>query len=162
MSKIEKINLSETVDYFNDSLKYFECEDDNGFLTGYEDIISEIKNATNTVKIISTTNIDNNLIDAIYQNNEINVYIVLKDFEDSKNTLERFSSKQPAILREVKSIVNNIIIIDDMSYIFIKSLSSNGNNSFCPFIFFIILDINLFLRIFENVNSSLLFLMAII
>ena len=127
MSKIEKINLSKTIDYSTEMLEYFIQETNESNLVKYDDIIEKIYNANKTIQIASTSTISDGLIDAIYQNNNINIYIILQSFNKSNATLEKFSEKRPAILREINQLENNFIIIDDISYFFINSLKEKEN-----------------------------------
>ncbi|MDX4066143.1 hypothetical protein Q6A91_08945 [Aliarcobacter skirrowii] len=128
MSKIEKLSLNKTIDYSGETISYLIKEDDtNSNLQSYEEIVHKIHNAKKTIQLSSTENISNEIIDALYANNEANIYIILKSFDSAKQTLDRFDSRNPAVLREVKEIENNIIIIDNISYVFINSLDNKEN-----------------------------------
>lgn len=128
MSKIEKLSLNKTIDYSGETISYLIKEDDtNSNLQSYEEIVHKIHNAKKTIQLSSTENISNEIIDALYANNEANIYIILKSFDSAKQTLDRFDSRNPAVLREVKDIENNIIIIDNISYVFINSLDNKEN-----------------------------------
>lgn len=128
MSKIEKLSLNKTIDYSGETISYLIKEDDtNSNLQSYEEIVHKIHNAKKTIQLSSTENISNEIIDALYANNEANIYIILKLFDSAKQTLDRFDSRNPAVLREVKEIENNIIIIDNISYVFINSLDNKKN-----------------------------------
>ncbi len=127
MSRIEKINLQETIDYSHNMVEYFIEENNNSNLISYDDIISKIINAKITIQIASTSTIADNIIDALYQNNDLNIYIILKSFQNTQSTLNRFDEKKPAILREVNELDNNFIIIDNISYLFINSLNNKEN-----------------------------------
>jgi len=127
MSKIEKINLNEIVDYSDNEIDYFIEEGSNSDLVNYGELIKKIYNAKKTIQISSTSIISNEIIDALYQNNEINIYILLKSFDNANNTLGRFGEKKPAVIREVKELENNFVIIDDISYFFINTLENKEN-----------------------------------
>lgn len=129
MSKIENINLNKTVDYSDEKIAYFICDGDEVQLEDYSCIIDKIKNATKIINIASTTKISDDIIDALYQNEEVNLYMIVKSFDGAKDTLQRFDSKKPTVIREVESLENNFIIIDDISYLFINSLSNQTNIS---------------------------------
>ena len=122
-----KIEKYESIDYSNDTLEYFWCEDNNSKLINYEEIINKMKNAKSIINISSTINIADELIDTLYQNNNVNIYIILKSFKSSENILKKFNEKKPAILREVNQLENNFIIIDNISYVFINSLGNKEN-----------------------------------
>ena len=126
MSKIEKLESSKNIDYSDNKIDYFIKESSGNDLVSYEDIIVRIHNATK-IQLASTSVVTDAIIDAIYQNKDIHLYIILKSFEKSKSTLERFGQKYPAILREVNKLNNDFIIIDDISYIFINSLDNKQN-----------------------------------
>ncbi|NVJ53922.1 MAG: hypothetical protein HWD90_09495 [Campylobacteraceae bacterium] len=128
MGKIEKINLEKTIDYSGETISYLIKEDDTSSdLQSYEKIVHKIHNAKKTIQLSSTENISNEIIDALYENDEINIYILLKSFDKSKQTLERFDSKKPTVLREVEQLENNLIIIDNIAYIFINPLENKEN-----------------------------------
>lgn len=128
MSKIEKLNLNKMIDYSGETISYLIKEDDTSSdLQSYEKIVHKIHNAKKTIQLSSTENISNEIIDALYANSEANIYIILKSFDSAKQTLDRFDSRKPAVLREVKKIENNIIIIDNISYVFINSLDNKEN-----------------------------------
>ncbi len=129
MSKIENINLNKTVDYSDERIDYFICDGDETQLEDYSYIIDKIKNAEKIINIASTSKISDDIIDALYQNNEINLYIIVKSFDSAKDTLQRFDSKKPTVIREVESLENDFIIIDDISYLFINPLSDKTNIS---------------------------------
>lgn len=128
MSKIEKLSLNKTIDYSSETIFYLIKEDDTSSnLQNYEEVINKIHNAKKIIQLSSTENISNEIIDALYANSDANIYIILKSFDSAKETLDRFDSRKPAVLREVKEIENNIIIIDNISYIFINPLDNNEN-----------------------------------
>jgi len=127
MSKIKNINLNKTVDYLDERIDYFICDRDETQLEDYSYIINKIKNANKIINIASTSKISDDIIDALYQNDVINLYMIVKSFEIAKDTLERFDSKKPTVIREVESLENNFIIIDDISYLFINPLSNKTN-----------------------------------
>lgn len=128
MTKIEKLSLDKTIDCSGETISYLIKEDNTSSdLQNYEEIIHKIHNSKKTIQLSSTENISNELIDALYVNSEANIYIILKSFDSSKQTLDRFDSRKPAVLREVKEIENNIIIIDNISYVFINSLDNKEN-----------------------------------
>ncbi len=127
MSIIQNINLNKTVDYSDDKIDYFICDGNERQLTDYSDIINKIKNASKIINIASTSKISDDIIDALYQNEKVNLYMIVKSFDSAKDTLERFDSKKPAIIREVASLENNFIIIDEISYVFINELSNKTN-----------------------------------
>ncbi|MEA2099973.1 MAG: hypothetical protein U9P72_07575 [Campylobacterota bacterium] len=129
MNRIETIDKSKTINYTDDKIDYFICENNNSSLEDYQDVIGKIKNATKTIQIASTRTLSNKIIDAFYQNDDVNVYIILKSFDEAKATVDRFSDKKPALLREVESLENNFIIIDDKSYFFINPLDRDENIS---------------------------------
>jgi len=129
MSKIENINLNKRVDYSDERIDYFICDGDETQLVDYSYIINKIKNAEKIINIASTSKISDDIIDALYQNDAINLYMIVKSFESAKDTLERFDNKKPTVIREVKSLENDFIIIDDISYLFINPLSDKTNIS---------------------------------
>lgn len=128
MTKIEKLSLDKTIDCSGETISYLIKEDNTSSdLQNYEEIILKIHNSKKTIQLSSTENISNELIDALYLNSEANIYIILKSFDNSKQTLDRFDSRKPALLREVNEIENNMIIIDTISYVFINSLNNKEN-----------------------------------
>lgn len=127
MNRIDRIQREKAIDYSSDILDYFVCERNRSNLISYEKIIDKIKNATFQVNIASTSKVDNAIIDALYQNSDINIYMILKSFDKSKDTLSRFDERKPAIIREVTELENDFIIIDNISYIFINPLSNKEN-----------------------------------
>jgi hypothetical protein len=129
MSKIENINLNKTVYYSDERIDYFICDGDETQLVDYSYIINKIKNAKKIINIASTSKISDDIIDALYQNDAINLYMIVKSFESAKATLQRFDSKKPTVIREVESLENNFIIIDDISYLFVNPLSNKTNIS---------------------------------
>ncbi len=129
MSKIEKLKKNETIDYSNDKIEYFIQENNNSKLVYYDEIISKIEHSKKKIQIASTSVISNKIIDSIYQMNDVNIYIILKSFNEAKITVDRFGTKKPALLREVESLENNFIIIDDTSYFFINPLEEERNIS---------------------------------
>jgi hypothetical protein len=86
-----------------------------------------IRNATKTIKLASTSMISDEIIDALYQVDNVNIYMIVKSFDNAKATVDRFDTKKPALLREVESLKNNFIIIDDISYFFINPLKEKEN-----------------------------------
>ncbi len=127
MSKIEKLKKNKTINYSNDKIKYFIQENNNSELVYYDEIISKIEHSKKKIQIASTSVISNKIIDSLYQMNNVNIYIILKSFNKAKITVDRFNSKKPALLREVESLENNFIIIDDTSYFFINPLIEERN-----------------------------------
>ncbi len=127
MSKIENISLNKIVDYSDERIDYFTCDGNKSQLEDYRSIISKIKNATKIINIASTTKISDDIIDALYQNEEVNLYMLVKSFDKAKDTLQRFDSKKPTVIREVASLENDFIIIDDISYLFINPLANKTN-----------------------------------
>lgn len=127
MSKIENISLNKIVDYSDERIDYFTCDGNKSQLEDYSSIISKIKNASKIINIASTTKISDDIIDALYQNEEVNFYMIVKSFDRAKDTLQRFDSKKPTVIREVASLENDFIIIDDISYLFINPLANKIN-----------------------------------
>jgi len=127
MSKIEKLKKNKTIDYSNNKIEYFIQEYNNSKLVCYDEIISKIEHSKKKIQIASTSVISNKIIDSIYQINDINIYIILKSFQNTQPTLGKFGEKKPAILREVNELDNNFIIIDDISYLFINPLENKEN-----------------------------------
>lgn len=128
MSKIEKLSLNKTIDYSGETIFYLIKEDNTSSnLQNYEEVIHKVHNAKKTIQLSSTENISNEIIDALYTNSEANIYIILKSFDSAKQTLDRFDSRKPAVLREVTKLENNLIIIDNISYVFINSLDNKEN-----------------------------------
>jgi hypothetical protein len=127
MSKIEKINLSKIINYSDDIIDFFIKENNETNLLNYDSIITDISNAKNSIQIASSSEINDVILDEIYKNKNINRYIILKSFKEQTITLNRFNDKNPAILREVRELNNNFIIIDNISYIFINPLDNKEN-----------------------------------
>ncbi len=132
MGKIVAINKSKTVSYKNDTIEYFEEVNTHSKKESYQKIIDKIKNAKSTVKIASTSNVNEKILDAIHENRELNVYIALKNFSNSKKTVERFDERRVAIIREVAELENNFILIDNIAYLFINPLDED-ENTLCYF-----------------------------
>ena len=126
MSRIIPIELNQTVDYSNTELEYFIEDSSNSQLTDYQEISFKIQNAK-TVKVASTSNLDNQIIDALHNNPEVNIYMIFKSFSTSSNTLARFDKRKPIIAREIRDLDNNFIIIDNIAYLFLNPLSQNRN-----------------------------------
>jgi hypothetical protein len=144
MGKIEKLSLNKTIDYSAETISYLIKEDDTSSnLQNYEEIIHKVHNAKKTIQLSSTENISNEIIYALYENKKVNIYIILKSFDSAKQTLDKFDSRKPAVLREVKELVNNLIIIDNISYVFINSLDNKEN---------------IFIKIDENKTKDLKFI----
>jgi hypothetical protein len=129
MGKIVAINKSKTVSYKDDTIEYFEEVNSLSKKESYQNIIDKIKNATSTVRIASTSNISEKILDAIHENLEINAYIILKSLSKSKKTEERFDERRVSIIREVDELENNFILIDNKAYLFINPLNEEQNIS---------------------------------
>lgn len=127
MSKIIPIKKSKTISFEDEMIEYFIEEGSNSSKKSYEEIMDKIKNAKETIRIASTSFVDENIIDAIYDNEMTNNYFILNSFEKSKKTLQRFDQRKSAIFREVETLENNFIIIDKISYFFINPLSQKEN-----------------------------------
>jgi hypothetical protein len=127
MSQIVSLEKNEVIDNGLTTVDYFKRDNEKSSLKGYQIIIDKIKNAKEKVLIQSTRLISDEIIDALYQNDEIHVYMILKSFEESKGTVERFDKRKPAIIREVMEIENDFIIIDGLSYLFINPLCNEEN-----------------------------------
>lgn len=130
MPKIESIKRTKTISYEEDKIEYFEKEDSNSLLKDYSEIINKIKNAKSMIKIASTSYVDENIIDAIYDVHKeriLNSYLILKDFSKSSKTLTRFDERKPMVIREVKALKNNFILIDNKAYLFLNPLSEKEN-----------------------------------
>lgn len=130
MKRIVAIEKSKTISYRDDTIEYFKPNNLTSSKKNYEKIIDKIKNARSLVKIASTSYVDENIIDALYANKNINSYIILKNFENSNKTVQRFDSRKPAILRQVEELENNFILIDKVAYFFLNPLSEEINISF--------------------------------
>ncbi len=127
MSKIEKINLNKTIDYSDENIEYFIKKNTESKLLDYQEIVDKIKGAKNSIKIASISNISNEILDALHNNLEINIYMIFKSFDNSTETLSRFDKRKPIIAREVQELENSFIIIDNISYLFINPLSQKEN-----------------------------------
>ncbi|HIP27411.1 MAG TPA: hypothetical protein EYG80_07135 [Flavobacteriaceae bacterium] len=130
MSKIETIKKSKTISYENESIEYFIEENSDSWLVDYTDIIHKIKNAKSIIKIAATSYVDEKIIDAIYDIDEdstLNSYLILKDFNKSNKTVQRFDERKPTVIREVKELENNFILIDNKAYLFLNPLSEKNN-----------------------------------
>jgi len=130
MPKIENIKRTKTISYEEDRIEYFVKENSNSLLKDYSEIINKIKNAKSMIKIASTSYIDENIIDAIYEIDKeriLNSYLILKDFSKSSKTLQRFDERKPMVIREVKELKNNFILIDNKAYLFLNPLSEKEN-----------------------------------
>jgi len=130
MGKIIAINKSKTISFRDDVIEYFEEVNSVSKKEGYQNIIDKIKNATSTVKIASTSMVDEQIIDAVHENKKINTYIILKNFDVSSKTVERFDERKVAIIREVGELENNFILIDNVAYLFVNPLEESKNISF--------------------------------
>ena len=130
MSKIKTIKGSNTISYENESIEYFVKENSDSLLVDYTDIIHKIKNAKSIIKIASTSYVDEKIVDAIYdidENSILNSYLILKDFKKSNKTVQRFDERKPTVIREVKKLENNFILIDNKAYLFLNPLSKKNN-----------------------------------
>ncbi len=127
MNKIEKIPKKDEISYKDDKLEYFINKNSTTNLVSYDNIITKIGNAKSLVLIASTSNVEHKIIDTLVQNNDINIYLILKSFNKSKDTLERFNKRRPAIIRQVEELENNFIIVDNISFLFINSLCEKEN-----------------------------------
>jgi len=127
MGKIVEINKSKTISYKDDIIEYFEEVDSISKKEDYQNIIDKIKNAKSTVRVASTSYIDEKILDAIHENLEINAYMILKDFTKADKTVKRFDERRVAIIREVDELANNFILIDNIAYLFINPLDEEKN-----------------------------------
>jgi len=127
MSSIKKISLEKTIDYSQDSLKYFCNQGGNSSLISYQQIINKIRAAKECIKIATTNTIIDNIYDALYGNNDLKTYIIFNSFDNSTETLSKFDNKNPIVARKVNRLENNFIIIDDISFLLINPLSEKEN-----------------------------------
>jgi len=127
MSLIKKINLEQTIDYSTNHLDYFHSAGSTSTLSGYQRITDKIRMAEKSVKIATTSEISDEIYDALHQNSDVNVYIMFKSFEKSTNSLSKFNSKKPIVAREVQELDNNFIIVDDVSFLLVNPLSQKEN-----------------------------------
>jgi len=124
--RIIKIENSHSIDFSGKELEFFVRENSISKLKSYDFMHNLLLNAK-VIKIASTSSISNEILDMLYQNSEANIYIVLKDFSASSDTLDRFDSRKPIIAHEVKELENSFIIIDNISYLFLNPLSEEKN-----------------------------------
>ena len=130
MGKIIAIEKKEVVTYKDDIIEYFEEVNSLSQKESYQKIIDDIKNAKSIVRIASTSNIDERILDAIHENSNINAYIILNNFSKSNKTVERFDERRVAIIREVDELDNNFILIDNnIAYLFVNPLDDKQNIS---------------------------------
>lgn len=127
MSLIKKINLEETIDYSQDNLEYFFSQDVDSALIGYQQITDKIRSAKECVKIASTTDLADDIYDALYQNSKLNIYMMFNSFKNAANTLSKFDLKKPVVAREVQELENNFIIIDNVSFLLVNPISLKEN-----------------------------------
>lgn len=127
MSLIKKINKTKTIDYSNSNLEYFYQKDSTSALISYQKIIDKIQKAKKNIMIAATSNISDGIYDALYQNNNPNIYMIFQSFDDCVDTLVKFDNKNPIVAREVKELNNNFIIIDDISFLLVNPLSQKSN-----------------------------------
>jgi len=130
MGKIIAIEKKEVVKYKDNIIEYFKEVNSLSQKESYQNIIDDIKNATSTVRIASTSNIDERILDAVHENSNINAYIILNNFTKSNKTVERFDERRVAIIREVDELENNFILIDNIAYLFVNPLNEKQNISF--------------------------------
>ncbi|MBL1352766.1 MAG: hypothetical protein COA61_005445 [Zetaproteobacteria bacterium] len=127
MSLIKEISLDKTIDYSQDSLEYFLEQGSDSGLINYQQITNKIRTAKEFVKIAATSTIIDEIYDALYGNNDLNIYMIFKDFSKVADTLSKFDNKKPVVAREVENLENNFIIIDDISFLLINPLSQTEN-----------------------------------
>jgi hypothetical protein len=126
--RIVEIENSHSIDFSGEELEFFVRKNSISKLKSYEFLYSFLMNAK-VIKIASISNISNEILDMLHQNSEANIYIILKDFSTSSDTLVRFDSRRPMIAREVKELENSFIVIDNISYLFLNPLSEKENIS---------------------------------
>jgi|GEM_PF-1469922 hypothetical protein len=127
MSLIKTINLEKTIDYSKDSLEYFFSQGVDSALIGYQQITDKIRSAKEFVKIATTSDLADDIYDALYQNSNLNIYMMFKSFENATNTLSKFDHKKPVVAREVQELENNFIIIDNVSFLLVNPISQKEN-----------------------------------
>lgn len=127
MSLIKKITLEQIVDYSDNELEYFEHDDTTSQLSDYQQVTDKIRVAEQSVKIATTSEISDDIYDALHQNSHANIYLLCQSFQTASKTLSRFDRKKPIVAREVSSLDNNFIIIDDVSYLMVNPLSDKDN-----------------------------------
>ena len=131
MSQIEKIARTKTVDNSQKEIHFIKQIQDKKVIDQTNELIEEIKGATKTICIASTSNLDQKIKESILNaiKNRIRVYVLFDDFKKGASTIPWFDEHFPALCRSNKSLKNNFIIIDNKTaFLFINPLNKLQDN----------------------------------
>ncbi len=132
MSKIIKKSFDKTIDYGNDTIDIFKKEIIEVPKKDNLEIIKKlIINAKETIFIASTTDLDSSISGELQKsiNSGIRVYMIFSDFKKAGRALSIYGKN--SLIREVKDLYNNFIVIDkSSSLIYFDDLFNVKKNQF--------------------------------